>query len=55
MDTKKFKRFIEDADMDLVKSVTNRAVELFRKGKFDSRIKEEILSSRLGREDLFEM
>lgn len=55
MDTKKFKRFIEDADMELVKSVTNRAVELFRKGKFDSRIKEEILSSRLGREDLFEM
>ena len=55
MDTKKFKRLIEDADIELVKSVTNRAVELFRNGKFDSRMKEEILSSRLGREDLFEM
>ena len=55
MDTKKFKRFIEDVNIELVKSVANRAIELFRNGKFDSRMKEEILSSRLGREDLFEM
>lgn len=55
MDANKFKRLIEDADIELVKTVTNRAVELFRNGKFDSRIKEEVLSSRLGRDDLFEI
>ena len=55
MDANKFKRLIEDADVELVKTVTNRAVELFRNGKFDSRIKEEVLSSRLGRDDLFEI
>ena len=55
MDAKKFKRLIEDADMNLVKTVANRAIELFRNGKFDSRIKEEVLCARLNREDLFEM
>lgn len=55
MDTKKFKRLIEDADINLVKTVANRAVELFRNGKFDSRIKEEVLCAKLNREDLFEI
>ncbi len=55
MDTKKFKRLIEDADVKLVKTIAGRAVELFRNGKFDSRIKEEVLCARLNREDLFEM
>ena len=55
MDAKKFKRLIEDADVKLVKTIAGRAVELFRNGKFDSRIKEEALCARLNREDLFEM
>ena len=55
MDAKKFKRLIEDADVKLVKTIAGRAVELFRNGKFDSRIKEEVLCKRLNREDLFEM
>ena len=55
MDAKKFKRLIEDADVKLVKTIAGRAVELFRNGKFDSRIKEEVLCARLNREDLFEM
>ena len=55
MDTKKFKRLIEDADVNLVRTIAGRAVELFRNGKFDSRIKEEALCERLNREDLFEM
>ena len=55
MDTKKFKRLVEDADIKLVKTIAGRAVELFRNGKFDSRIKEEALCARLNREDLFEM
>ena len=55
MDAKKFKRLIEDADIKLVKTIAGRAVELFRNGKFDSRIKEEVLCARLNREDLFEM
>ena len=55
MDAKKFKRLIEDADVKLVKTIAGRAVELFRNGKFDSRIKEEALCERLNREDLFEM
>lgn len=55
MDTKKFKRLIEDADVKLAKTIAGRAVELFRNGKFDSRIKEESLCKRLHREDLFEM
>ena len=55
MDTKKFKRLIEDADVKLAKTIAGRAVELFRNGKFDSRIKEEVLCTRLNREDLFEM
>ena len=55
MDTKRFKRLIEDADVKLVKTIAGRAVELFRNGKFDSRIKEEVLCARLNREDLFEM
>ena len=55
MDTKKFKRLIEDADVKLVKTIAGRAVELFRNGKFDSRIKEEVVCAKLNREDLFEM
>ena len=55
MDAKKFKRLVEDADVKLVKTIAGRAVELFRNGKFDSRIKEEVLCARLNREDLFEM
>ena len=55
MDTNKFKRLIEDADVKLVKTIAGRAVELFRNGKFDSRIKEEVLCAKLNREDLFEM
>ena len=55
MDTKKFKRLIEDADVKLAKTIAGRAVELFRNGKFDSRIKEEVLCAKLNREDLFEI
>ena len=55
MDAKKFKRLVEDVDINLVKTIAGRAVELFRNGKFDSRIKEEVLCARLNREDLFEM
>ena len=55
MDAKKFKRLIEDSDIKLVKTIAGRAVELFRNGKFDSRIKEEVLCAKLNREDLFEM
>ena len=55
MDAKKFKRLVEDADIKLVKTIAGRAVELFRNGKFDSRIKEEVLCTKLNREDLFEM
>ena len=55
MDAKKFKRLVEDSDIKLVKTIAGRAVELFRNGKFDSRIKEEVLCARLNREDLFEM
>ena len=55
MDAKKFKRLIEDADVKLVKTIAGRAVELFRNGKFDSRIKEEVLCAKLNREDLFEI
>ena len=55
MDAKKFKRLVEDADIKLAKTIAGRAVELFRNGKFDSRIKEEVLCARLNREDLFEM
>lgn len=55
MDAKKFKRLVEDANTDLVKTIAGRAVELFKKGKFDSRLKEDALCKRLDREDLFEM
>ena len=55
LDAKKFKRFIEDANIELVRTIASRAVELFRNGKFDSRIKEEALCERLNREDLFEI
>ena len=55
MDAKKFKRLVEDANTELVKTIASRAVELFKNGKFDSRIKEEAICKRLNREDLFEM
>ena len=55
MDTRKFTRLVEDANTDLVKTIAGRAVELFKKGKFDSRLKEDALCKRLDREDLFEM
>ena len=55
MDAKKFKRLVEDANTNLVKTIASRAVELFKNGKFDSRIKEEAICKRLNREDLFEM
>ena len=55
MDAKKFTRLVEDANTDLVKTIAGRAVELFKKGKFDSRLKEDALCKRLNREDLFEM
>ena len=55
MDAKKFTRLVEDANTDLVKTIAGRAVELFKKGKFDSRLKEDALCKRLDREDLFEM
>lgn len=55
MDAKKFKRFIDDASVELVRIVASRAVDLFKQGKFDSRIKEQALSEKLNREDLFEM
>ena len=55
MDAKKFKRLVEDANTELVKTIASRAVELFKNGKFDSRIKEEVLCAKLNREDLFEM
>ena len=54
LDTKKFERFIEDANEDLVRMVASRAVDLYKKKKFDSRIKEMALAKRLNREDLFE-
>jgi hypothetical protein len=40
--------------MELVRRVAERAIDLYKKKKFDSRIKENALISRLGREDLFE-
>ena len=55
LDTRKFERFIEDASEDLVRMVASRAVDLYQKKKFDSRIKEMALAKRLNREDLFEM
>lgn len=55
MDVRKFEKFIEDASMEIVKMVASRAVDLYKQKKFDSRIKEQALASRLGREDLFEM
>ena len=55
MDAKKFKRLVEDENTELVKTIASRAVELFKNGKFDSRIKEEAICKRLNREDLFEM
>lgn len=55
MDAKKFKRLVEDANIELVKTIASRAVELFKNGKFDSRIKEEALCKRLNREELFEV
>ena len=55
MDTRKFTRLVEDANTDLVKTIAGRSVELFKKGKFDSRLKEDALCKRLDREDLFEM
>lgn len=54
MDTKKFDRFIESASDELVKMVASRAVDLYRAKKFDSRLKEQTLATRLNREDLFE-
>ena len=54
LDTRKFERFIEDANEDLVRMVASRAVDLYKKKKFDSRIKEMALAKRLNREDLFE-
>lgn len=55
MDVRKFERFIEESSIELVKIVASRAVELYRQKKFDSRIKEQALATRLGREDLFEI
>lgn len=49
-----FEKMMENANEDLVKSVANRAVELFRNGKFDSRRKEFLLAEKLGVEFLFE-
>ena len=54
LDTRKFERFIEDANEHLVIMVASRAVDLYKKKKFDSRIKEMALAKRLNREDLFE-
>ena len=54
LDTRKFERLIEDANEDLVRMVASRAVDLYKKKKFDSRIKEAVLAKRLNREDLFE-
>lgn len=54
LDTRKFERFIEDANEELVRMVAGRAVDLYKKKKFDSRIKEMALAKRLNREDLFE-
>ena len=55
MDTRKFTKLVEDANTDLVKTIAGRAVELFKKGKFDSRLKEDALCKRLDREELFEV
>lgn len=54
LDTRKFERVIEDSNEDLVRMVASRAVDLYKKKKFDSRIKESVLAKRLNREDLFE-
>jgi hypothetical protein len=54
LDANKFERFTENASMELVRRVAERAIDLYKKKKFDSRIKENALISRLGREDLFE-
>ena len=54
MDVRKFEKFIEEANESLVRMVASRAVDLYKKKKFDSRIKEMALAKRLNREDLFE-
>lgn len=55
LDTKKFTKFIEHSSEDLARITAERAMELFKKGKFDSRLKEKVLVEKLGREDLFEI
>ena len=55
LEPKKFEKFVEGANEDLVRIVSSRAADLFKQGKFDSRLKEKALSERLGREDLFEL
>ena len=53
LDINKFERVVESCDEKLVNSLASRAVKLYRERKFDSRLKEEILSKRLNRESLF--
>ena len=53
LDINKFERVVESCDEKLVNSLASRAVKLYREKKFDSRLKEEIISKRLNRESLF--
>lgn len=54
MNGSKFTKLIEDANEDLVRMIASRAIDLFKDGKFDSRIKEMALAKRLGKEELFD-
>ena len=52
-DINKFERIVNSCDMKLANSLSARAVKLYRERKFDSRLKEEILAKKLGRDSLF--
>lgn len=55
LDSKQFAKFIENSSEDLARITAERAMDLFKKDKFDSRLKEKALIEKLGREDLFEI
>lgn len=55
LDNAKFKSIIETCNEDLVRVISSKAISMFKEGKFDSRIKENVLSERLGKDYLFEI
>ncbi len=54
LDNDRFVNIVEKANYGLIECLGSRVIELYKKGKFDSRYKEHLIATRLGLQNLFE-